>query len=434
MFKTSLSPRKTLCSTLSLSLLLTGTLPADTIILKTGERLDAKISRTTDTTVEADVKMSASVTDLRIIQKADIERIEKPDPAEAAFLIVKPYGPRANSRSPLEYGIAIDKLKEFLKQYPDSNHVPEVEQMVATLEKGKKRVSVGDVKVEYIWYTAEELEKQKDQVSATLLLQQIRTVAQSGDTIGALNLFNKLEKAYPGTRAYPDAVDFAMQLLPRVQTEINTKRAILANDLAERKKGLDILPDFKKAPLIAAAAAEDAKANAALEAATKSGAKWTPIYPRHAKSIDTLQTALTAEASRMNAIKTAPMHESIAAADEVEKQIIAGDLAAVTASLQKATTLWSANLLTKEATSALTAAKATPTPTPTPVPTATPKPTPKPVATPPPAAASSPTPEEENPAFYATIPGAASILGGVALLAGIVSFVMKSKGKKSTTV
>lgn len=343
---------------------------ADTIVLKSGERLEAKITKTTDNTVEAEVKMSTSITDVRVIQKTDIASIEKPDPAVAEFAALKAAGPGPNSLTPADYDMAIHiKFNAFIGKYPASPLVAEAREMMAALEKEKERVALGEVKVENIWYTPAELEKQKDQVNATLLFQQMKSLGQSGDSLGALNVFTKLEKTYPGTRAYPSAVEYAQQLIPNVQTEINTKKSVYANEMTERKKGMDLLPDFKKAPLNAAAASEEAKANAALDAAIKSGTKWTSIYPRNKKSIDELQKTVTAETTRLAAIKTAPMLASIASVGEAKKQMAAGDMPGATASLQKATSLWSANLLLKNANADLTLAKATPIPTPTPSPT-----------------------------------------------------------------
>ena len=443
----------------------TSALVADTIVLKTGERIDAKITKTTDTTVEAEVRMSSSITDVRVFQKADIANIEKPDPAEEAYADVKAAGPGPNSLSDSQYGVNIhSQLNAFLGKYPTSPHASQVKEMIAALEQERKRVAVGDVKIDNIWYSAADLEKQKDQVNATLLLQQIKSLGQAGDFKAALNLFAQLEKTYPGSRAYPAAVDYAVQLIPNVQSEINTKKTILANDMIERKKGLEVLPDFRKAPLIAAAADEEAQANAALDNAIKSGTKWTPIYPRNVKSIDELQKTVTAETTRLAAIKTAPMHASIAAVADARKEMDSGNLDAATASLQKASTLWSANAMLKDVTADLAKAKITPTPTPTPAPplNATPAPArgtarvvpsavaPSPAATPSsgptaPVNAPSPTPNapksasgvpvksEEKSSFFATIPGALSILGAAAIIGGGISILRKGKDKNKAS-
>ena len=450
------------CASLAF-LLKTSSISADTIVLKTGERLDAKITKTTDTTVEAEVRMSSSITDLRIFQKADVANIEKPDPAEEAFVDLKSAGPGPNSLTASQYETNIHtQLNPFVGKFPTSPHVSQVKEMMAALEEEKKRVSVGEMKLDNVWYTAVDLEKQKDQITATLLLQQIKSTAQAGDVKGALNLFTQLEKSHPTSRAYPAAVDYAVQLIPNVQSEIDTKKSILANDLAERKKGLEVLPDFRKGPLIAAAAAEEAQANAALDSAIKSGTKWTSIYPRNQKSIDELQKIVTSESTRLAAIKTAPMFASITAVAEAKKQSAAGDLEAATASLLKASTLWSANAMLKDANADLAKAKITPTPTPTPAPplNATPVPgrgaakvvpsaaAPLPMATPAsaptaPMTAPSPMPNapksasgadsDEKPSFFATIPGAITILAAVAVIAGGVSIGMKLKSKKNAS-
>ncbi len=458
-------PISALASTLCAALLsYTSASMADTIVLKTGERLDVKITKATDTTVEAEVRMSSSITDLRVFQKTDIANIEKPDPAEEAYAAVKAGGPGPNSLSASQYDVNIHtQLNPFIGKYPTSPHASQVKEMIAALEREKKRVEVGEVKIDNIWYTAADLEKQKDQVNAVLLLQQMKTMGQAGDFRGALNLFTQLEKTYPTSRAYPAAVDYATQLIPNVQSEINTKKTILANDLSERKKGLEVLPDFRKAPLIAAAAEEEAQANAALDTAIKSGTKWTPIYPRNQKSIDELQKTVTSETTRLAAIKTAPMLTSIAAVADARKQIETGDVDAATASLQKATTLWSANAMLKDANADLAKAKITPTPTPTPAPplNATPAPArgaakvipptatspaatpasaptapitaPSPIPNAPKSASGVPAGSAEKPSFFATIPGAITILAAAAVIAGCVSIGMKLKSKKNAS-
>ena len=368
-------PLSRLTAFVLLSQSFTSLLLADVIVLKTGERLEATILRTTDTAVEAEVKMSASITDLKVFQKTDIASIEAPDPAEVAFASVKNEAPGPNSLTVPQYDRVIYLvLHPFVAKFPASPRSAQAKDFIAGLEEEKKRVAKGEIKIENIWYTPVELEKYKDQVNATLLLQKMKSLGQAGDNLAALNAFNQLEKNFPGARAYPAAVDYAMQLIPAVQTEVNTKKAILANDLLERKKGLEVLPDFRKAPLIAAAADEEHRANAALEAQVKAGIKWTSIYPRNVKSIEELQKTVTAEATRLAAIQTAPIYASLAAVDEARKQTAAGNLDGATASLAKASTLWAANLLLKDATAALAAAKITPTPTPVETPTPQKKP------------------------------------------------------------
>lgn len=392
---------------------------ADTIVLKSGERIEATILNDSSTSIEAEVKVSPSISDTRTFSKEDILRIEKPDPAEAVYESFAPLGNNPNSISFELYLAAITgKLQPFLKNHPTSTRIPDVEALLNKLQSEKERVAKGHVKVENEWFTPEEVEKFKPQISSALLFQKMRSLSQTGDFIGALNTFSQLEKDYPGSPFYPKAVELAIQLLPNVQKEINARRIILKSDLEEREKGIAVLPDFRKQPLLDAAAAEEAQNNATIESLQKSGQTWTPILPRHAKSIEELQKTVTAEATRLAAIPLPAITASVAATQEARKQIAQGDYEAATIILQKASTLWNANSLIKTFQDDITAAKeaevaaakaaeeaAKATPTPTALPASTPVGTaPSGAATPAIAATTAVTNVAATPAVAAATP------------------------------
>ena len=59
---------------------------ADTVTLKSGEKLDGKILNETDTEVTISVQVSATIKDERVVKREDIATVEKVQPDEVAWV------------------------------------------------------------------------------------------------------------------------------------------------------------------------------------------------------------------------------------------------------------------------------------------------------------------------------------------------------------
>src|SRR5260221_2529993 len=99
-----------------LATLLCASAVADTITLKTGEKVEGKIVAETDIDVTVSVKVSAGVTDETRIPKVNIDKIEKEQPDEIAGQPLKNLTPGVNSLPTPPYEAAIRPLQAVLNE------------------------------------------------------------------------------------------------------------------------------------------------------------------------------------------------------------------------------------------------------------------------------------------------------------------------------
>ena len=440
--------------------LLTAGGSADIITLKTGERIEAVIANETATEMTLELQISAGIKDERTVKKADVVKIDRVPPDEAAYRAIMNLQPGKNSLLPAQYDGILTALQDFTAKYPESTHVADVQQAAAAFQADKKRVDAGEVKLDSTWLSKAEALRQRVQIGGLQLFNAMKNANAAGDAIGALNAFTTLEKNFGGAKVLPDAIDLARQILPALKPV--TERAIenqRIND-AERQLGVKNAGPLDRPELIAANQREQAKADAALAAAAAAGL-WPPFAASSEKCLKAILTKIPTEAARLEKIPVGQMRESIKLAEKAQTEFAAKDLAAATETLKDVTKLWAANELGIRLTAQITAAKNPPKPEPGATPaagdattvkagTATPGPktagaTPVPgktatatavtpgadavAATP--ATTESTSAEEPPKHFFMTVPGAITIVVGLALILAGANIFSKIRQRSS---
>lgn len=373
---------------------------ADTIVLKSGEKFEGRVISETVASLDAEIQITPSITDVRTFQKSDIEGIVKTDPSVTAYAAIKGITLGPNSMAASDYETIIyGKLKPFVDKYPDSEHAATIKKTLDAFIAERDRVKVGELKLNHQWFTASQVAKDRYNVIAAVLLAQMQAFAAQGDFISALNQFTTLEKNYPGSKVFPEAVEYAKKLIPGVRKTIENRTLVYKRDIAERQEGIAITPDYKKPDLLAAVKAEEKQVAESLDTAKSAGIVWTPIYPRSKRSLDDLSKTVDSEATRLAQMKTGDMLASIQESIEGRSLLKSGDVKGAEKQFAAASAHWPANEMIKQNTASLAAAQEAAKPTPTSSPSATP------VASAPPKPATK-TPAAETPA--AAIPGATS--------------------------
>lgn len=410
---------KFLCRFLFLALLFgTSLVCADTITLKSGEKVEGKILRESTIDVTVEVKISAAVTDERVISKDEVESIERLTEDDIAFGEIKNIKPDpSSSLAAATYEQIVTRLKSFQDNFPGSPHRADVQTALDAFEAEKTRVDAGEVKFRGAWLSKEEAEKVKTQIEAEQLFAAMKVQGARGDFSGALNTFVRIEKDGKGAAVFPDAVDFAKQVLASMLAQVDRALAVRTQSDADFKRLLDLSTDEKKTELMGIAKREQDQFDAVLAAAQKTGAKWMPLIPRSRKSLESLRQTIPGEITRLASIPVQKMRDSNALIEQAKAAIAAKDLTTAESLVKEATTLWSDSEGAKRLTETLTAAKAAATP----VPTATPKNITSAAAE----AAKTPAPSEKP--FFLTIPGAMTIVGVVILIAGGLALMGRVK-------
>ena len=447
-------------SLLALALLTAG-VSADTITLKTGERIDAKIASETATEMTLELQVSAGIKDERVVKKADVVKIDRVAPDETAYRAIMNLQPGKNSLLPAQYDAILAALQDFAAKYPESSHLASVNQAVTAFQADKKRADAGEVKFEGTWLSKDEALRQRVQIGGLQALNAMKNANAAGDAIGALNAFANLEKNFGGARVLPDAIELARQILPALRPA--TERALENQKINEaaRELGVKNASPLDRPDLIAASQREQAQASAALTAATAAGL-WPPFAVNSEKCLRAILARITTEAARLEKIPLAPMRESIALAERAQTEFANKDLAAAAETLKEVTKLWPANELGTRLTAQIAAAKNPPKPDPaatpapatpatartgaaTPAPKATPataKPASAPATKPAPPAptasdeASEPVaaePADPPKSFFMTLPGAISIVVALAVLLAGANIFSKMRQRSSQT-
>jgi hypothetical protein len=399
---------------------------ADTITLKTGEKVEGKIVAETDAELTVEVKISAAVTDETKILKANVAKIEKEQPDELAWPALKNLKPGVNSLAAEQYDAAIRPLQAFVNEYPKSAHAAEASQLLAIFAGEKERVEGGEVRLGEKWLSKEEVDKERYQISGLLYFQNMRAQRAAGDFSGTLNSFDVIEKNFNGAKIYPEAVEVARETLTTLKAGVEQAQQTFKTKKAEFEAGVAASSEVQKPSLLAARQRELTQGEAALAAAEKAKIKWPLLVVRSDKNLDAFAKKIPTELNRLKGIDVAKLRQSVQLAEQGEKEL-ADKKAAAPESIASALKLWPTNELAKrlqpeaaalKTTLAAAAAAATPVATPKP------KPTPRPQV----AVEETPQPEPEK-SFLLTPAGIVTSLVVVALLVAGWFTYKKLKGR-----
>ena len=397
------------CIWLILSIAALPHLSADTVILTSEERVEGKVIEETPEQVTIEQRISAGVTDTVVIPRAGIKKIEKEPLDEADFRPLKNMKPGPNWLRPEEHDAAIAQLKNFVLRYPLSSHVADVRALLDVYEKERARVMDGAVKFHGEWLTADQADKQREEIQGEVYYDAMKELAARGDLIGALNYFDALERQSPGARAYPDGVELALRLIVTIEPDIERRLLTIKTDFDKLTLDYKTMNEQQRIEVSNALTREYARLDAGLAAAEKAKLKWVPLQPRSKKSLEKLKATIQTEKPRLAALSPAKMLESIRLASTAARELAANDIAGADNDLKTALVTWPQNALAARVGKDIAARKAdmpkSATPKPTPTPAATPKPAPKP--------GSEPTPKPKKSWFsfgVVTVIGAAQPL------------------------
>lgn len=399
---------------------------ADVVTLKSGEKIEGKITAESDTEITLTVK-TGGVIDDQTVKKSDVASVAKDAPDEIAWQSLKNFKLGKNSLPIASYDSVINPLKGFIAEYPKGKFAADAQKIADAFSAERKRVEVGEVKLDEKWLSKEEAQKERYQINALIAFNYMKDQS-AREMTAALNTFDAIEKNFPGARAYPDAVEYAQKLLPALKTAVETRTKAFAAQKAEREKSLAALSGAEKAKLQDEFKQEQTAADAALAAFEKQGNKWPPLTPPTERSLQNLSSRISSETSRLSGLPIAKMRASVRAAESAKAAVEKKDLAAAETALSQASNDWSSNELVARLREEVQTAKAAEAATPV---------APQPAATTAPRVAArkdaEPTPvanqtEPEKP-FLLTPGGAVTVVIAVAFLVAGLSAFKKIKGR-----
>ena len=320
---------------------------ADTVTLKTGEVIEGKISSESDTQLTLELKLPGGITDSLTVSKDDVLSIAKVQPDELAWAPLMALKPGTTSLPAAFYETATQSLKGFLAQFATSPFAADAQKALAALEEEKTRVDAGEIKINDRWLTKEEAQRERYQIAAAVNFQLMKDQTSRGDLSGALNTFDGIEKQYPGSRIYPEAVDLARRVLAAFQPDLVSRIQLLRAAAAERDKAVQNSSAAQKAEIKAALDKEHAAEAALFAEAQRRHSKWPPFIPRSEKSLTATAAKIPDEARHLAAIDVAKIRQSLKDADRSKLALAGNDFVSALGYAKEALSLWPENEFAK---------------------------------------------------------------------------------------
>jgi hypothetical protein len=330
---------------------------ADTIVLKSGEKVEGKILNETDADVTISVMVTPTIKDERVVKRDEIATIEKVQPDEQAWATIKNFEPGNESLERNEYDRVKAALSYFTSTFPKSPHAPLAQSRLDQFTSEQVRVGLGEVKLNGEWLGKERAMEERIQIGGQTLLNRMKRAAAAGQLPEAMANFDLIEKSFAGAASYPEAVELGRRVLDALSTAVGQRQAALKRRMDDEKQRLTTSKGDEHAQLEALIKKELAATEANIAALERSGVKWLPLQPANTRSLAALATRATTETKRLEGLAIEAMRGSVKAAQDAEKALSAGDLERAEQVLKDAISGWPANELAKRLQTKLVEAK-----------------------------------------------------------------------------
>lgn len=315
----------------------------DTFTLKSGEKVAGNILSETDKEMTLQISVTATIKDERVIKKADIVSVEKIAPDEQAWPALKALTLGEESLELADYAQAITKLGAFASLYPQSTHATEAKTKLGLFEAEKNRVEAGERKIAGKWLSSEQAEQEKVQIGGNIMLSRMKRFAAAAQFPEAMNIFDVLEKNYPGSAAMPDAVEIARQAVPALKLAAEQRQAQIKQFAVESAARLANTKGPEHQQLEALQKQNVAAIETAIAAVERSGAAWLPLSPANERSLAALITKCDSEISRINTLPVDKMRQSLKAVAKAKAALESNDFITAEKALTDANSAWGAN-------------------------------------------------------------------------------------------
>lgn len=286
--------------------LLCGFAAADTVKLKSGETINGNITAedATSVTIEFAVEGTRGIKDERRIEKTEIESFRKDDPADKAWTELTKAIPSADLMSTSEYDVLTGKVDAFIAAHKTSNRAAEARRLLAALKEERAKVAAGGMKLDGVWISPEQYQREKYWVDGRIALKQMGDLAKSGRRMEALRVFEKLEASHAGTTIQAKSITEALPILKAYAASLAEAIANHPATMNQRSKVLTTLTAEEKRKTEELQNAEVAAHKARLEEDRKSGTKWLAMAAFDLDELKKTTVLVEKEIQRLSAIDT----------------------------------------------------------------------------------------------------------------------------------
>jgi hypothetical protein len=322
----------------------------DTFVTKSGDRIEGRAIDENNEVIT--VRKYIDAEDSITVARADLQEI-LPDTQETAeFLTILDSAAVKTAIGPDVFNQLIErKIPSFESKYPQSKYRADLDRLSDRLKQDKSREAAGNVKIAGVWLNRDQVNQEKYQVSAALLHESMEYSVAVGDWPTALNAFQNLRVNYQGSRAYVEAIDLAIEVLPQFRKALEEKLQGYRLELLRAYLNLAGTPDSVKQTVTFAARRETEQVEATINQQRRNGVRWPTTAPRSEKDFAALNDQITEELALLAKLPLAQYRASIDAANRAHQAVIGHDVTAAQADLNQARSFWDENEMIGRVTS-----------------------------------------------------------------------------------
>jgi len=328
---------------LLIAFVFTGSLPADTLELKSGKEIEGTITGETADHILIETEFSPTIREERRVPRSDIAKIIKAGPDDEAYQAVATLEPPGTAKSSAPYQKPIADLQAFLEDYDYSRHVQQVRHKLTRFRAEARRIDSGDYKIDGTWVAATDYDAEPAYYEARALLGRMKGAAAAGDQVRVLNLFDQMKKEYKNAESFPAAAELALEESEQLLRSVKAQQASLERKLAQREIGLQRANPNDRARMERAIAQEDRQIERIEAALEKSDATYPPLIPNSKKLLDALAKQLTRLAADIEKLNLADMGRSARLTQQARMQLETVEFEQIETALTEAEAAWPDN-------------------------------------------------------------------------------------------
>ena len=311
---------------------------ADSVTLKSGEKIEGKIIVQGTDIVKIEVQISGSIKETKTFGMDEVAGIEKTAPDKVAFAAIQANIPTPDLMSSADYDDMIRSgARRFLTTYPESEHVAEVTKIIEQLEDEKERVQLGAIKLDGEWVSREDRQLYRFAVEARIRNRRMQLKMANKDILGALREFENIEERYTETPAHHVSLTNALKVLPGWIQNLERQLGNV-EFLDKRDKDAEALlkPD-ELAQIQQAKAAEKAQFAQVLQNERDQDILWTSVNFRSSESLQNSISLAKNQFTRLSEIDAAALKFQSETLHEANRLIGEAKLTAARSKIAEAT-------------------------------------------------------------------------------------------------
>lgn len=272
--------------------------PADTIVLKSGEKIVGNVLRKDADGYLVEIKRG-TIRDEKVIPHSDVSYVEKDTVDEKAFREFEGFVPTPDLLLKPGYELRMEKLEEFIKAYPDSRMFASAKEILDVLKEEYAIIEAGGIKFGDEMISPDDYEANAYEYDVRIAEKRIKDAVSRRDLLGSLRMFSEYEEKFGESEGSQGMTALIIQVLRSFKLNLVENIASYDKRVEKRLAGLESMAPDDRAKTELALKEQMAKIEKRFNNEKSEGEKWITPDAFHKPSMDEALRQVTSEMLRL---------------------------------------------------------------------------------------------------------------------------------------